>query len=75
MIISVVNKNESGFPPDSPQHLFLGSAKETLRVEEKGINVVASINDLMVFDYLLKVTRLDGIFNSLLLCIHEEKPS
>ena len=53
----------------------MGAAKETLPVEEKDINVVPPSNDSMVFEYLLKVTRLDGLFNSLLLCIHEEKPS
>ena len=53
---------------------FFGAAKETLPIEEKDINVVAPCNDLVVFEYLLKVTKLGGLFNSLLFCIHEEKP-
>ena len=53
----------------------MGEAKETLPIEEKVINAVAPSNDLMKFKYLLKVTRLDGLFNSLILCMHEEKPS
>ena len=54
------------------QNIFCGrAAKETLPIEDKDINAVAPSNDSMVFEYLLKVTRLDGLFNSL----HEEKPS
>ena len=67
MIISVVNKNESRFSPDLPKHFFMGTAKETLQVEEKVINALAPSNYSMVFENLLKFTRLDGIFNFLLL--------
>ena len=53
----------------------MGAAKETLQAEEKVVNALAPSNDSMVFEYLRNVTRLDGIFNFLLLCIHEEKLS
>ena len=35
VIISVVNKNESGFPPDSPKHLLWEQQKKLCRLKKK----------------------------------------
>ena len=35
VIISVVNKNESGFPPDSPKHLLWEQQKKLYQLKKK----------------------------------------
>ena len=35
VIISVVNKNESGFPPDSPKHLLREQQKKLCQLKKK----------------------------------------
>ena len=68
VIISVVNKNDSVFPSDLSKH-FLWEQQKKLT------HCGAPSDDSTVFEHLIKVTRLDGLFVFLLLCIHEENAS